>query len=345
MKSNVIGSHKNKVISLSLALIILVVSTSPISSLQLIKPAMAAGTLTSVAILPTNNIVNTRTTYDVMFKTATSGTIKTIEINFVGIAASSFDINSATRLIERSGIGSGSLSVSGSILKYTVSSPVSVPSGTSIRLEIPRIVNPNLQGFYTVSITTKNTGGSIIDGPTSSPTFPIKAITSNDIVDSTITGNDISPGFMIKKTLQDTTAGHAHGWDPNDFATFFSIADNDFSSLDPSSVLVNINVDSFGSGICSVDNIFSGFSIRCDSPLPNGSTLNYIITKLPQNVVTSSTSVSTTSTPTDSTTSQNTSSTMSSPPQSTTTSMSSSSNTTSQYESVRAHDQIASEFR
>ena len=107
-----IGSHKNKIgnklIPLSLALAILVVSTFPISSLQIVKPAMAAG-LSGVRIVPMSNLATMQTTYDIFFTTATTGTINTVEMNF----GSPFNIASATRLIENSGIGSGSLSVAG----------------------------------------------------------------------------------------------------------------------------------------------------------------------------------------------------------------------------------------
>ena len=119
-------------ISFTLLLIVFAFTmSSPSSFFQIIKPAMAAVTLRSIAILPSNNIVNTRTTYDIIFQTATSGTIKTIVMDF----PSGFDVSAATRYIERSGIGSGSLSnPSGSTLVYTVSSPVSVAAGTMIRL-------------------------------------------------------------------------------------------------------------------------------------------------------------------------------------------------------------------
>ena len=99
----------SKIFRTSLALTLVVFAftmSSPSSLFQIIKPAEAA-TLTSVFIIPTNNIVNTKTTYDIFFKTATTGTIKFIHMTF----PSGFDVSAATKLIERSGIGSGSLSV------------------------------------------------------------------------------------------------------------------------------------------------------------------------------------------------------------------------------------------
>lgn len=120
-----------------------VLTMTPASSfLQIIRPAEAAA-LTHLLVLPTSNIVNERATYDILLRTATTGTIKTIQIDF----PLGFDLAVATRLIERSGIGSGSLSVinnpdvaGAKSLRYTVSSAVSIPAGTDIRLEIARII-------------------------------------------------------------------------------------------------------------------------------------------------------------------------------------------------------------
>src|SRR4029079_5452872 len=186
--------------SLSLILVVLVFSTAPAYSFfSFVKPAMAAGILTSVNVVPSSNLVTTRSTYNIFFTTATAGTIKSIEMNF----GSDFNIASATRLIESSGIGSGTLSVSGSILKYSVSNPVSIPSGTAIRLEIGRIVANTVGGALKIILTTKNSLGGIIDGPTISTGFPIFDIDTKAISDNSITGDDVSPSFMVRKTLYD----------------------------------------------------------------------------------------------------------------------------------------------
>lgn len=83
----------------------------------------------------------------------TTGIIMNVQMTF----PSSFDVSSATKLIESEGIGSGSLSnPSGSTLVYTVSSPVSVSAVTTIRLEIARIAATAVSSF-TVCIQTLNT--------------------------------------------------------------------------------------------------------------------------------------------------------------------------------------------
>jgi hypothetical protein len=135
---------------------------------------MAAGTLTRVEVVPMTSIAGAYTTYDFFFRTATTGTVKTIEIAFV--LGSGIDPRNATILIEKSNIGSGKLS--GSIngtgvakLTYTVTNPSTIAAGTTIRLEVPRIsAQP---GTWFANIATKDTAGNIIDGPTESARFRI----------------------------------------------------------------------------------------------------------------------------------------------------------------------------
>jgi hypothetical protein len=265
--------------------------SSPSSFFQILKPAMAAGSLTSVTVIPTNNIVNTRTTYDIFFKTATTGTIKIINMTF----PSGFDVSAATKLIERSGIGSGSLSApSSTTLIYSVSNPVSVPAGTTIRLEIGRIVNSIIAGNFRVSIATENTTPIIIDGPTNSFSFPIKAIGTGDIADNSITGNDVSPDFMIRKTLYDDDAGNAHGWDPDASTTAYAISDSDISGVF-NSEFVSVMIRNGNPVFCTAAGADAGlFVVYCNSAPGNSAELHYLITKLPAHVVKSTPSTSST---------------------------------------------------
>jgi hypothetical protein len=275
IKSADIGRKKKdaskRIFKTSFTLLLIVFAftmSSPSSFFQIIKPAEAAGSLTSVTLIPMNNIVNTRTTYDIFFKTATTGTIKTIHMSF----PSGFDVSAANHIIERSGIGSGSISTpSSTTLIFTVSNPVSVPAGTNIRLEIGRIVNSNTAGNFRVSIATENTISTIIDGPTKSFLFPIKSIT----------GNDVSPNFMIRKSLYDDDAGHANGWDPDISTTAFAISDSDISGAS-SSEFVSVSVHSGNPVFCAAATGDAGlFGVYCDSPPGNSAKLDYIITKLP----------------------------------------------------------------
>ena len=279
-------------ISLTLALMAFMFSTSPASYFGVIKPAMAAGTLTTVSLVPLSNLVTTMTTYDISFRTGTIGTIKTIEIHFPD---GQFDVGSVTRYLGRSGIGSGSISVTDnpatdSIITYTVKNPERVPAGTFIRLEIPRII-ANDAGNFQATVITKRTDGSIIDGPTLSSKFLISnvgttgiadnSITGSKITDNSITGQDLSTGLTIRKTLHDDTIGHARGWNPDTSTRAFAILDSDISGLS-SSEFVSVMVRSGNPVFCAAASGDTGvFGVYCNSPPGNFAELDYIITKLP----------------------------------------------------------------
>src|SRR4029078_5821059 len=234
----------------------------------------------SVNVVPSSNLVTTRSTYNIFFTTATAGTIKSIEMNF----GSDFNIASATRLIESSGIGSGTLSVSGSILKYSVSNPVSIPSGTAIRLEIGRIVANTVGGALKIILTTKNSLGGIIDGPTISTGFPIFDIDTKAISDNSITGDDVSPSFMVRKTLYDDDAGHAHGWDPNGSTKSFAIFDSDIAGASDSE-FISVMIRYANLAYCTSHPGDTGlFFVHCNNAPVDSAVLDYVITKLPANV-------------------------------------------------------------
>jgi hypothetical protein len=293
--------------SLTLLLIVFSFTMSSPSLFQLVNPVMAAG-LTSVSVVPMTGIVNQRTIYDMFLKTETTATIKTIEMTF----PTSFDLTLATKLIEREGIGFGYFSSSGSTLKYTVNNPVKVSAGTMIRLELARIVAENA-GSFTVSVRTLNTANSQIDGPTSSSSFSIEDIGTNDIAansvtsskiaansvtsskiaDNSITAEDVSTSFTIRKTLHDDTAGHKHGWNPDISKTAFGIFDSDISGAS-SSEFVSVMVRSGNPVFCAAATGDTGlFGVYCNTPPGNSAELEYIITKLPaHDDVTSSLSAS-----------------------------------------------------
>ena len=286
-------------ISLTFALIAFAFSTSPTSYFGVIKPATAAGTLTSVSFVPSSNLATMMSTYDISFRTGTTGTIKTIEILFPD---GQFDVASATRYLERSGIHSGSISVTNnpatdSIITYTVNNTESVPAGTFIRLEIPRII-ANVAGNFQATITTKNTDGGIIDGPTLSSKFLISDVGTTAIADNSITGQDLSTSFTIRKTLHDDAIGHAHGWNPDTSTRAYGISDSDISGAS-SSEFVSVMVRSANPAFCAAVSGDTGlFGVYCDSPPGNSAVLDYIITKLPaHDDVASSISASSESTP------------------------------------------------
>lgn len=257
-------------ISLSLALMVFVFTMTPGSSLVNILKPVSADALTGVSVSPASNIKNERATYNFFLTTNTTATVKIIQIDF----PSSFDL-SKIRLIERSGIGSGSLSFSGSTLNYTVNSATSVAAGKTIKLEIGRIIATEAGG-HIVSMKTISPQNIVIDGPTLSSSFTIKAIT----------GEDVSPGFIKRKTLLDDAAGNVHGWNPDGSAKTFGIIDRDISG--PANNIFVSAIDEDGAGcrttdLASEENLMS---IICDAA-PDNNSLHYLIIKLPAEVVAS----------------------------------------------------------
>jgi hypothetical protein len=274
-------------ISLSIALIAFVCDMSTESSFQMVKPAMAAQ-LTEIVAVPVSNIVNEKSTYDIFLKPATTGDIKAIQMDF----PPSFNLAEATKLIEREGIGPGSLSVSGTSLKYTVNNPTSVSAGAYIRLEIGKI-KATSPGSFAVNIRTIHTQGTTIDGFTKSGSFTIKGIT----------GNDVSSSFMIRKTLNDDPAGHAHGWDPNGSTKSFAIFDSGISGASDNE-FISVMIRYANLAYCTASPGDTGlFVVHCDSAPVDSAVLDYIITKLPANVVTSTDTSAFTSSPLPSSTS------------------------------------------
>ncbi len=292
VQKNRITSKRIFTVSLSLTLMVFVFTMSPLPTLN----TVSAAELTRVSVTPASNVINESANYAFFITTATTATINKIEISF----PSSFD-TSGIRLIERSNIGSGSLSTAGSIITYTPDTPESVSAGTTIKFEIGRII-ATTEGTFTVSVKTLNSGGGTIDGPTESGPFIIKSIGTNDILDNkvsssdiqdnSITGTDISTAFMIQKTLHDDTVGNTLGWNPDGFKKAFAISDPDISSA-PNSQFVSMMIRSENAVFCSAAGADTGlFVVYCNSAPQNSADINYIITKLPSHDVTSSLSAS-----------------------------------------------------
>jgi Matrixin len=240
----------------------------------------------------TNNFVASKAYYDISFRTATAGAIKSVVMDFpTGTAVGS------ALVVEAVGLGPGTLAASaGEVLTYTVTNAVNVPALTNIRIQISNINNPSTpSGSLTVSITTRNAANSVIDGPTPTSAYNLVqvgnaqiapgAVTTTKIATGAVSSTDIAQSFMKRVTLNDDAAGHAKGWDPNGAFEIFTISDS--NAIDPESYFASIEViDSANTKyLCSViEPLINGFQIDC-SPAPNaGSTLNYLLTNLPPNI-------------------------------------------------------------
>src|SRR5436309_13101893 len=76
------------------------VQQDQVNSPQLLPSAYGAGALTNVFALPSNNVFRATGYYNIVFTTATTGTIKTIEITF----PAGFNVGS-TKLLQTQGTG------------------------------------------------------------------------------------------------------------------------------------------------------------------------------------------------------------------------------------------------
>jgi hypothetical protein len=183
---------RHSIIAISFSILLILAGTSLF--LLNIKHVMAPALITPRS-QPTSNIVNTKASYEILFTTATAGSIKTITVAF----PTGFYVGAAI-LIERSGIGAGTLSASGTTLTYTVTTPVSIPAGIPIRLELANINHPSTPGTFLITITTKNSLGGTIDGPTSATTF-ITQIGTAAIADRAITNPKIATLAVTDRTI------------------------------------------------------------------------------------------------------------------------------------------------
>jgi hypothetical protein len=162
-----------------------------------------ASTLSSESALASTDIVNSiSTTYEILFTTTTTDTIAKVLVIF----PSGFGLSNM-KTLEVSGIGSlSSTSISGQTVTFTLSSPVSISAGTKIRIEVGNIKNPiNAAGNYQVSVTTKRSDDSTIDGPTSSSAFSIRKIGSATISDNSISTNMIRNGTVTGTKIAGTS--------------------------------------------------------------------------------------------------------------------------------------------
>src|SRR3989441_3774457 len=155
--------------------------------------AYAAGVLTGISVMPSDQTVKQASYFTVQFTTATTGVIHTIKVTY----PTGF-VMGGTKLIEVSGIGSGSLTVGGQTLTYTVGTPVSVPAGTKIKLMFGNIIN-GATTSNTVAIQTNN--ASPIDSGTGS--FTLTQITNSMIAASAVSNSKLATNSVSSSKITD----------------------------------------------------------------------------------------------------------------------------------------------
>jgi hypothetical protein len=152
---------------------------------------------TANQLYPTNDLVNSRTWYQVIFTTGTTAPIKQVEVDF----PPGTNIANA-KLVDTAGLGPGTYTISGQTITYTVAPEVLVPANTELRLQYDNILNPSIpDANLTVRITTKDTAGSVIDSGTSLA-YKIRQIETEDISNKSITREKIKPGAVVPVVTQ-----------------------------------------------------------------------------------------------------------------------------------------------
>ena len=158
---------------------------------------IASASPTANQVYPTNDIVNSRAWYQVIFTTGTTAPIKQVEVDF----PSGTNITNA-KLLDTAGLGPGIYTISGQTITYTVAPEVLVPTNTELRLHYDNILNPSIpDANLTVRITTKDTAGSVIDSGTSLA-YKIRQIGTEDISNKSITSEKIEPGAVVPVVSQ-----------------------------------------------------------------------------------------------------------------------------------------------
>jgi hypothetical protein len=232
--------------------------------------------------LQSTDLVNSLAFYEVTFITSTAGAIDKIRMDFpagTNIAAAG--------VIERVGIGGGTLLKSGSSITFDVTSPVSIPAGTFIRLEMFGIKNPNNPSdTFTATVTTRDSGGNLIDGPSQTNVYTMRQIGTNDIADSSITSTKPNEGFMKRVTLLDNAAGNALGWIPDGSVDNFVITEPAVSAKNTGFVDFALTNNQGGSNNCQVTDLFEGgFRLECGIPPQDmSSQLHYVVENLPAHI-------------------------------------------------------------
>jgi hypothetical protein len=125
------------------------------------QSALAAGALTNLSWAVSNNQGGaTPANYAYSFKTATTGTIKTVTFTVSGAG-----LAGAPAIVVAYGIGAGTVARVGQVITYTVTAAVSVSAGIPIFIELSGLTNP-AAGSYTTAVATNTAAPAVIDSGT-----------------------------------------------------------------------------------------------------------------------------------------------------------------------------------
>lgn len=154
-------------------------------------PLFPDGVQEDVIAMPTSNLCLAETYFTVFYRATTGGKVQTIEMLF----PAGFDLTNAM-LMEVSPNLKGSLTVAGPALEFTFTKPKKIGAERVIRFQLAHIGNNDLPGPQVVEVTTLDSDGAVIDGPTPSHPFQLTEVDSPKIKDESINGDDIGPGAV-----------------------------------------------------------------------------------------------------------------------------------------------------
>jgi hypothetical protein len=146
----------------------------------------SAGTLTNVAVMPTDNLLSQTTEHITSFQVATAGSVKSITIAYpAGFTLS----NKLVQVVRSTSAGTqsflnGVLTVSAQSLIFTLGTATSLSAGDVIKVQSGNIVNSAALS-NAVTVTTKNSSGTTIDS--GSATLTLAQVITSMIADNSVT--------------------------------------------------------------------------------------------------------------------------------------------------------------
>jgi hypothetical protein len=134
----------------------------------------------------------TAVTYSFSFKTATTGTIKSVTMTVPSGTAGTAAVGTVY------GLGAGTVSLAGTTITYTVSSAVSVAANIPVYISVTGLTNTSTAGSYTSTVTTRTSVPATIDSGTSqSVTFGPNTTVVTVTNAQTLTFTNDTPAFSL----------------------------------------------------------------------------------------------------------------------------------------------------
>lgn len=187
--SDRLDSRKAKTPYLRLIPVLLIAVTGLIG---LASGTAFAGSLTKTSWSVSNSqTAKTGVTYSYAFTTATSAALSTVTMTVPTGTAGTVAAGTVY------GIGAGTVSLSGTTLTYTVTTPVTVAAGLPIYISFTGLTNTSTAGSYTSLITTKAGATTEDSATTAAVTFGSSSTGVTVTVGQTLTFTNNTPSFSL----------------------------------------------------------------------------------------------------------------------------------------------------